>query len=117
MYKPNSDSEPAPLHPGEVLRVDILPHLSLTRRELAAHLCISQTALDAFLSERAGITLDLAQRLGYALGQGPRYWLALQMQYDLWQAERSVPDGVRRVAWPGHGRRRSRSLSSLTAAA
>jgi len=83
----------------------------------AVTLCISQSALDAFLSERAGITLDLAQRLGYALGQGPRYWLALQMQYDLWQAERSVPDGVRRVAWPGHGRRRSRSLSSLTAAA
>jgi antitoxin HigA-1 len=77
----------APPHPGEILRDEILPRLALTRKALAKHLGISVRRLYDLLSERAPITLDLARRLGTALGHGPRYWLGLQMQHDIWQSE------------------------------
>jgi plasmid maintenance system antidote protein VapI len=37
--------------------------------------------------------------LGQALGQGAHHWLALQMQYDLWQATRTDLDGVLLISW------------------
>lgn len=80
-----------PPHPGEILREELLPRLGITPAELALHLGISTTILDAILAERRGIKLKLAQRLGVALGTGARYWLALQMQYDVWMAERMSP--------------------------
>jgi addiction module HigA family antidote len=115
MFKTHSDSDPAPLHPGEILRVDILPRLGMAPEELAIRLAVPRPALDALLAERSAITLDLAQRLGLALGQGPHYWLALQMQFDLWQAERSVPDGVRPITWPRTDRRPGRVADEATA--
>ena len=35
----------------------------------------------------------MARRLGQAFGNGARFWLALQMQYDLWHAEHSERGG------------------------
>ncbi len=74
----------APPHPGEILREDMLPHFNVTARELARHIGVSARKLETVLEERAPITQPLAKRLGTALGQGARYWLALQLQYDLW---------------------------------
>ena len=73
-----------PPHPGEILREDMLPHFKVTAEELARHIGISIATLTSVLSERAPITRSLATRLGTSLGQGARYWLALQLQYDLW---------------------------------
>lgn len=104
-------------HPGEILRVDLLPCLDLTPSELAAHLGLPSGVVDGLLSERTSVTPDLAQRLGLALGQGPHYWLALQMQYDLWQVQRTQPDGVRPVTWRTGAGRRKRPFTGGAAAA
>jgi antitoxin HigA-1 len=85
----------APPHPGEILRDEILPRLALTRKALAKHLGISVRKLYDLLAERAPITLDLARRLGTVLGHGPRYWLGLQMQHDIWQAEQPCAMAVK----------------------
>ena len=80
-----------PPHPGEILREELLPRLGITPAELADHLGIPLRLLEAILDERRGVKLKLAQRLGAALGTGARYWLALQMQHDVWMAERMAP--------------------------
>ncbi len=105
MYRQLSESDPAPLHPGEVLRVDILPCLSMTPADLAAHLAVPRAVIESLLAEKNGITPDLARRLGIAFGQGAHHWLALQLQHDLWQAARSDPDGVRPLTWSRRVRR------------
>lgn len=105
MYKSLDGSDAAPLHPGEILRVDILPNLAMTPAQLASRLGVPRAALDTLLSERTGMTPDLAQRLGLAFGQGAHYWLALQMQYDLWKAAEIQPDDIRPISWS----RRTRS--------
>jgi addiction module HigA family antidote len=79
----------APSHPGEVLRETILPALSMTIKDVAAHLGVSRAALSELVNERRSVSLDMARRLGAAFGNGARFWIALQMQYDLWHAEHS----------------------------
>ena len=76
-----------PPHPGEVLREQILPRLGLERSELARRLDVRPARLADLIAERRPVTLDMARRLGMAFGNGPRYWLALQMQHDVWKAE------------------------------
>ena len=94
MFKSDLAGVEQPPHPGEVLREDILPSLDLSLSELARHLRISSTIIDDLIAERAPVTVDLAQRLSEAFGQSPRYWLALQMQFDLYRATLAAPVGI-----------------------
>lgn len=109
MFRSLSGTDSAPLHPGEILRVDILPYLSMTPGELAVHLGLPRAVLDRLLAERTAITPDIAQRLGRALGQGAHYWLALQMQYDLWQVTQTELEDVRPIPWERRPRIRARA--------
>lgn len=99
MFKDTCDCLDEPPHPGEILREDILPCLELTERDLARHLAIKESELAEFLSEDRPVTLELAQRLAAALGQSPRYWLGLQLQFDMFKAGQCGPQGVTPVAW------------------
>ena len=86
-----------PAHPGEILKEDVLPVLGMTQEEFANHLGISRNTLSKVLHGRQRVTQDIAARLGKALGNGARFWLALQMQYDVWQAEKVKLAGVKRI--------------------
>ena len=97
IFKDLFDADVAPAHPGEILREDVLPRLGMSRAKLAHHLGISRYLLGRLLSERTSITLDLAQRLGTALGSGSQYWIGLQNRYDLWHARFSPPVDVKRL--------------------
>jgi addiction module HigA family antidote len=72
-----------PMHPGELLREDVLPALGRTRTEIARLLGVSRQTLHGILSERAPVTPEMALRLGKLCGNGPELWLALQSRYDL----------------------------------
>ncbi len=113
MYKSLDGSDTAPLHPGEILRVDILPCLGMKPAELASRLGVPRAALDGLLTESSSITPELAQRPGLALGHGAHHWLALQMQHDLWKAAEIQPDDIRPISWS----RRSRKISAVHASA
>jgi addiction module HigA family antidote len=71
------------MHPGELLREEILPALGRPRVEIARLLGVSRQALHAVLAERAAVTPDMALRLGKLCGNGPELWLALQTRFDL----------------------------------
>ena len=85
------------MHPGELLREDILPALGRTRAEIARLLGVSRQTLHAILTERAPVTPEMALRLGKLCGNGPELWLALQTRYDLARliaAKRSEIDAI-----------------------
>ncbi len=71
------------MHPGELLREEILPALGRPRAEIAQLLGVSRQALHAVLAERASVTPEMALRLGKLCGNGPELWLALQTRHDL----------------------------------
>lgn len=76
-----------PPHPGEYLKEDILPALGMTIAELADHLGVTRATLSALLNGKRAVSLEMAQRLGQAFKNGTRFWVALQMQRDIWIAE------------------------------
>jgi len=87
-----------PPHPGSVLR-EYLAELPVTAA--AEHLRISRVALSRVLNGRAGISADLALRLGDALGTSAEFWLSLQVKYELWQAgkrHRAKIEPLQRIA-------------------
>lgn len=88
-----------PPHPGEYLREDILPTLGLNVTELAKHLGVTRQSLSQLLNEKRAVSLEMAQRLGKAFGNGARFWLALQMQRDIWLAENNSQLDVKPIVW------------------
>lgn len=72
-----------PMHPGELLREDVLPALERPVGEIAKMLGISRQALHALLTERAAVTPLMALTLGKLCGNGPDLWMNLQVRYDL----------------------------------
>ena len=88
-----------PPHPGEVLREDILPALGMPVKELAQHLGVSRQSLSNLVHEKRSVSVEMAQRLGQAFQNGARFWLALQMQWDIWDAERKTRVSVAPLNW------------------
>ncbi|HEY2618217.1 MAG TPA: HigA family addiction module antitoxin [Acetobacteraceae bacterium] len=86
-----------PSHPGELLREEVLPALRLTVKATAEKLGVSRQTLHAILSERAAVTPEMAVRLGKFCGNGPGIWLRMQMNHDLWQAERDLAETVKQI--------------------
>jgi antitoxin HigA-1 len=86
-----------PTHPGAILREDVLPALRVTVTDAARQLGISRQALHAILAERAGISAEMAVRLGKFCGNGPGLWLRMQQAHDLWKAEQAMADVVKRI--------------------
>ncbi len=79
-----------PPHPGEVLKELCIEPLNLTVTETAEALGVSCKTLSAILNGKAGISPEMAIRLSKAFGTSAESWLNQQMQYDLWQAEKTV---------------------------
>lgn len=77
-----------PPHPGEVLRTLCLEPLDLTVTDAAKALDVSRKTLSEILNGRAGISPEMAVRLSLAFDTTAESWLAQQLQYDLWQAEK-----------------------------
>jgi len=82
-----------PAHPGEVLR-DYLGEMSVA--EAAARLGVTRAHLSRILNRRAGVSAPMSLRLSAALGTSPEFWLKMQMQYDLWQAQKAKRPRIRR---------------------
>lgn len=101
MADSGSDAMAAPPHPGEYLREDVLPALGMTITQLAKHLGVTRTSLSELVNEKRDLSLEMAQRLGQAFGNGARFWLALQMQHDIWKAERRKNIHVPPIQWRG----------------
>ena len=54
---------------------------------MAETLGVSRKTLSKIINGRGSITPDMALRLSRAFDTSPEFWLNLQKNYDLWQAE------------------------------
>ncbi len=86
-----------PVHPGEILREDVLPTLGLSVIESARRLGISRQQLHRVLSCTHPITIEMALRIGKFAGNGPGLWLRMQQAYDLWYAEHRMKDELAKI--------------------
>ncbi|KAA5837756.1 addiction module antidote protein, HigA family [Pseudomonas sp. GW456-L14] len=87
-----------PPHPGETLRVDVLPELGINVTELARHLGYARPHLSKVLNGHAPIRPELAVRLERAGIGKAKVWLAVQADYDIWQTEQALLPRIEPIA-------------------
>ena len=86
-----------PMHPGELLREEVLPALGRSKTEIARLLGVARQTLYDILDERPPVTPGRALRLGKLCGNGPDLWLNLQTRYDLHRAEQELGDKIKAI--------------------
>ena len=79
-----------PPHPGEFIAdVYMAPH-GLSCRTLAKHLGVAASTLNRVVKGQSAVTPEMALRLSKALGRTAESWLAMQGNYELWQARQHL---------------------------
>lgn len=78
-----------PVHPGAILREDILKPLNLTITDAAKGLQISRKQLSEIVNEKASITAEMAVRLEQGFKVNADFWLDLQRDFDIWKVQES----------------------------
>jgi len=101
-----------PVHPGEILREDILPEVGLSVTSAAKALSVSRQMLHDILAERRPLSAIMCLKISRLLGSTPEFWMRLQAEYDLKKAAQNrrvmarvaeiVPVSMQ-VAVPGKG--------------
>lgn len=74
----------APLHPGEVVKDELIDATGMSVTEAAIRLGVSRTALSRLLNGHAGISPEMALRLSKLFGTSIEMWVNVQAQYDIW---------------------------------
>ena len=89
-----------PIHPGEIIREEILTPLGMSVNQLAKHLSVDAARLNEIVRGRRGITADTALRLARYLGTTPEFWLKLQVHYELRIARQTKLPDIERAVQP-----------------
>ena len=79
-----------PVHPGEVLLEEFLKPMNLSQNQMALALRVPARRINEIVHGKRRITADTALRLARYFNMSPRFWLGLQMDYDLDVAEDEV---------------------------
>jgi addiction module HigA family antidote len=72
-----------PTHPGEVLLEDFLKPLDLSQYRLAKDISVPPRRINEIVHGKRAVTADTALRLARYFGTSERFWLNLQVRYDL----------------------------------
>ncbi len=83
------DPKRKPVHPGELLREDVLPALKMTQTELARRLGVSRLSVSELLLEKRALSADMAIRVGRLTSTTPESWLRMQEALDIWALEQN----------------------------
>jgi addiction module HigA family antidote len=79
-----------PIHPGEVLLEEFLQPMNLSQNKLALAIRVPARRINEIVQGKRRITADTALRLALYFNMSPRFWLGLQMDYDLDLAEDEI---------------------------
>jgi addiction module HigA family antidote len=72
-----------PIHPGEILLEEFLEPLGLSQYRLAKATSVSPRRINEIVHGKRSISADTALRLARYFGTTDRFWLNLQVRYDL----------------------------------
>ncbi len=76
------------IHPGEILLTEFMQPFGLTSYRLAKELGVPSPRVNDIVLGKRSISADTALRLGVFFGLPAQFWLNLQNDYDLRQADK-----------------------------
>jgi addiction module HigA family antidote len=88
-----------PVHPGEIIKEDILPSAGLSVTAAAKALGVSRQMLHDILAQRKPMSAVMCLRVSRLFGGSPEVWMRLQAAYDLKKAaqNKKVMERVLRI--------------------
>ena len=72
-----------PIHPGAILKDDLLNELALSNHQAVEILSANFEHLIEVLNEKAAISSDMAEQLQAVFGINREFWMRIQTKYDL----------------------------------
>jgi antitoxin HigA-1 len=78
-----------PIHPGEIIREDVLPETGLSVAAAAKALGVSRQMLHGILAGRKPLSAVMCLKVSRLFGSTPEFWMRLQADYDLKMAARN----------------------------
>ncbi len=72
-----------PVHPGEILLEEYLKPLGLSQYRLAKEIHVPPRRINEIVHGKRAVTADTALRLSRFFSTSERFWLNLQVRYDL----------------------------------
>ena len=82
-----------PIHPGEILMEEFLEPLGVSQYRLAKDISVPPRRINEIVHGKRSVTADTALRLAKFFGTTERFWLNLQVRYDL-EVEKDRLSGV-----------------------
>jgi addiction module HigA family antidote len=80
-----------------MLLEEFLKPLGLTQREVAEAIGVPYQRVNEIVNRRRGVTPSTALRLSQYFGTSSGFWMNGQMRWDLYQAQQTEGDEVRRI--------------------
>ncbi|MGA9291649.1 MAG: HigA family addiction module antitoxin [Ignavibacteriaceae bacterium] len=72
-----------PIHPGEILLEEFLIPMEISQYRLAKDISVPARRINEIVLGKRAITADTALRLSAYFGLSEKFWLNLQMRYNL----------------------------------
>ena len=83
-----------PVHPGEILKEDVLAEVGLTVARAAEILGVGRPALSAVLNGRASLSPEMALRFEKTFGVSMELMLKMQLNFDIAKT-RKMPKAIK----------------------
>ncbi|SRR5712692_2072184 len=99
MTKQNRRLRP-PIHPGKILKEDLLDPLRISVNRLASELRVPANRLNQIVHGQRAVTPDTSIRLGRYFGFSPDYWHNMQKRYEFELTRRSAQARIERDVRP-----------------
>jgi addiction module HigA family antidote len=90
----------APVHPGRVLKEDLLDPVGMSVNKLAVELRVPANRLTQIVNGLRAITPDTSIRLGRFFGFSPEFWHNMQKHYEFEVARRTTQSEIERTVRP-----------------
>ena len=85
-----------PIHPGEILLEEFLKPLDKSQYRLAKDISVPPRRINEIVHGKRAVTADTALRLSRHFGTSDKFWLNLQIQYDLEIEKEKLKDRLRK---------------------
>ena len=72
-----------PIHPGEILLKEYLEPMGITQYRLSKDISVVPRRVNEIVHGKRAITADTALRLSKYFGTSERFWMNLQIRYDI----------------------------------
>lgn len=85
------------IHPGEILLEEFPKPMGITPYRLSLVTGIPQPRLSQIIHRQRRITADTALRLARFFSVSPKFWLGLQMDFDLEEREAAIREQLQTI--------------------